>query len=129
MRLLLDTCVFLWLMGDVRKLSPALLGILGNPSNERYLSAASVWEVLLKWQSGKLPLPKPPAEFFAESESKGQIRPLALDNACVLQLLKLPKLHSDPFDRMLICQAIEHGLTIVTPDALITQYPIKTLWI
>jgi PIN domain nuclease of toxin-antitoxin system len=97
--------------------------------NQRYLSAVSVWEVVVKWHNGKLGLPKPPAEFFAEIRTRGRIRPVPLEDAAVLQLGKLPKLHSDPFDRMLICQAIENGMTIVTPDEAIGQYPIKTLWL
>ena len=128
MNLLLDTCVYLWLMADSKKISPTLREILANPSNRRYLSSASVWEVAVKWQSGKLHLPKPPAEFFTETKARGRIRPLPLDDASALQLIKLPKLHTDPFDRILICQAIENGMTLVTPDALVQQYPIKTLW-
>jgi PIN domain nuclease of toxin-antitoxin system len=129
MKLLLDTCVFLWLMLDSKKISPTLREVLANPANRRYLSAASVWEAVVKWHSGKLGLPKPPAEFFAETTAKGRIRPLPVEGAAVLQLAKLPKMHNDPFDRMLICQAIENGMTIVTPDELIGQYPIKTLWL
>ena len=128
MKLLLDTCVILWLMMESKKISPVMREILANPANSRYLSAASVWEVVVKWQTGKLKLPKPPAEFFAEIKARGKLRPLAIDDASALQLHKLPARHADPFDRMLICQAIENGMTVVTPDELITQYPIKTLW-
>ena len=128
MKLLLDTCVFLWLMMDSKKISPTLREILANPANRRYLSAVSVWEAVVKWQNGKLHLPKAPVEFFKETRTRGKVRPLVLEDEAVLQLAKLPKLHNDPFDRMLICQAIENGMTIVTPDELIGQYPIKTLW-
>jgi PIN domain nuclease of toxin-antitoxin system len=128
MKLLLDTCVYLWLMMDSRKISPTLREILVNPANRRYLSSVSVWETIVKWQNGKLQLPKPPVEFFTETKRLGRVRPLPLEDAAVLQLAKLPKTHNDPFDRMLICQAIESGMTIVTPDELIEQYPIKTLW-
>jgi PIN domain nuclease of toxin-antitoxin system len=129
MNLLLDTCVFLWLMMDSKKISPTLLEILSNPLNRRYLSSASVWEIVVKCQIGKLNLPKGPVEFLNETKTKGRIRPLPVEEAAILQLPKLPSLHNDPFDRMLICQAIESGMTIVTPDQLIEQYPIKTLWI
>jgi len=127
-KLLLDTCVFLWLMMDSKKISPTLREVLANPSNRRYLSSVSVWEAVVKWQNGKLHLPRVPTEFFRETKTKGRVRPLPLEDEAVLQLPKLPKLHNDPFDRMLICQAIENGMTIVTPDELIGQYPIKTLW-
>ena len=128
MKLLLDTCVVLWLMMESKRVSPVLRNILTNPANRRYLSAASVWEIVVKWQAGKLKLPKPPGEFFAEIKAKGKMRSLPIDDAAVLQLHKLPARHTDPFDRMLICQAIENGMTIVTPDEMIIQYPIKTLW-
>jgi PIN domain nuclease of toxin-antitoxin system len=129
MKLLLDTCVVLWLMMESKKISPTLREVLANPANSRYLSAATIWEVVVKWQLGKLKLPKPPSEFFAEIKERGKIRPLPIDDASVLQINKLPKTHADPFDRMLICQAIENGMTIVTPDHAIDQYPIKTLWL
>ncbi len=129
MKLLLDTCVFLWLMMDSKKISPTLREVLANPTNQRYLSAVSVWEVAVKWQIGKLKLPKPPAEFFAETVARGRIRALPLEQAAALQLGKLPQLHTDPFDRMLICQAIENGMTLVTADQDVAQYPIKTLWL
>lgn len=128
MKLLLDTCTFLWLMMDCKEISPALLEVLANPMNERYLSTASVWEIVVKWNLNKLKLPKPPTEFLAECRENGKIRSLPIDDASALQLHKLPKTHHDPFDRMIICQAIEHGMTIVTNDSKIECYPIKTLW-
>jgi PIN domain nuclease of toxin-antitoxin system len=128
MKLLLDTCVVLWLMMESTKISPVLRDILANPANTRYLSAVSVWEVVVKWKANKLKLPKPPAEFFAEIKARGKMRPLPIDDFSIMQLPKLPTPHNDPFDRMLICQAIENGMTVVTPDELILQYPIKTLW-
>ncbi len=128
MNLLLDSCVVLWLMLELKRIPPTLLELLSDPVNQRFLSAVSVWEIVVKWQLGKLTLPKPPAEMLAEIKEKGRIKALPLEGAAVFQLSKLPKLHNDPFDRMLICQAIEGGLTIVTPDEEIRQYPIKTLW-
>jgi PIN domain nuclease of toxin-antitoxin system len=129
MKFLLDTCTLLWLMMDSGKISPALREVLANPMNQRYLSSISVWEIVVKWQIGKLNLPKPPLEFVSEVREKGRLLPLALEDAAVLQLGKLPKLHNDPFDRMLICQAIEHQMTFVTNDLDVTQYPLKTLWL
>ena len=83
----------------------------------------------VKWQLGKLKLPRPPAEFVTEIKARGRFRPLPLEDAATLQLNKLPNLHNDPFDRMLICQAIEGGMTLVTSDENVQQYPIKTLWL
>ena len=129
MNLLLDTCVLLSLMMDAKAISPALREILASPMTRRYLSVVSVWEITLKWNLGKLQLPKPPTEFFPEVRTRGRILALPLEDAAVMPLSKLPKLHADPFDRMLICQAIEHGMTIVTCDKDVEQYPIKTLWL
>ena len=71
---------------------------------------------------------EPPAEFLRKARESGGIETLPIDENSVLQLPKLPRLHADPFDRILICQAIEHGLTVVTPDEAITQYPVRTMW-
>jgi PIN domain nuclease of toxin-antitoxin system len=128
MKLLIDTCVVLWLMLDSKKISPTLRDIIASPTNSRYLSSVVVWESIVKWQLGKLKLPKQPSEFFPEVKERGKFKQLPIHQAAALQLQKLPKLHADPFDRMLICQAIEDGMTIVTPDPLIEQYPIKVLW-
>jgi PIN domain nuclease of toxin-antitoxin system len=127
--LLLDTCAVLWLMLEPKRIAPRLLETLADRQNTIYCSSGSTWEIIIKWQTGKLTLPNRPSQFFADLRSGPGITPLPFDDDSALQLLKLPRLHSDPFDRMLICQAIEHGLTIVTPDALIQQYPIKTLWL
>jgi len=130
MNFLLDTCAVLWLMLKPDRMVPRLLDTLANRQNTLYVSSVSTWEIIVKWQTGKLALPVNPVQFFISLRTGlAAITPLAFDDAAALQLVKLPRLHSDPFDRMLICQAIEHGLTIVTPDPLIQQYPIKTLWI
>jgi PIN domain nuclease of toxin-antitoxin system len=128
MTFLLDTCVVLWLMMEPERITPRLLESLADSQNILYVSSASTWEIIVKWQAGKLTLPNAPAQFFADLRSSLGVTQLAFEDDAALHLLKLPRLHADPFDRMLICQAIEHGLTIVTPDTLIQQYPIKTLW-
>jgi PIN domain nuclease of toxin-antitoxin system len=128
MNLLLDSCVILWLTLEPRRIAPWLLETLADRQNDVFISAASTWEIIVKWQSGKLNLPKPPVQFFADLKGDPGLTSIPFTESAALQLLKLPKLHSDPFDRMLICQAIDNGLTIVTPDQEIRQYPIKTLW-
>ena len=94
MKLLLDTCVVLWLMMDSKKISPVLRDILANPANTRYLSAVSVWEVVVKWHINKLKLPKPPVEFFAEIKARGKMKPLPIDDVSIMQLPKLPTPHN-----------------------------------
>lgn len=128
MKLLLDTCTFLWIAAGAEELSPVARGLFIDRSNTAYLSAVSAWEISLKNVLGKLPLPKRPAQFVAEQRKAHLIEPLPLEEAAALQLIGLPALHRDPFDRMLVCQAIAHGLTIVTPDERIRQYPIRSVW-
>lgn len=131
MRLLLDTCTFLWLIGDVRQLSADAKAVIGDSANECRLSAASQWEAIVKHAAGRLEIDCEPASVAAflrtQRETHG-VQPLAIDEAAVAHVTSLPNLHRDPFDRLLICQAIEHGLAIVTPDPLIRRYPIKTIW-
>jgi PIN domain nuclease of toxin-antitoxin system len=91
------------------------------------LSAVSFWEISLKHSLGKLPLPQPPAQFVPLQWEKHLIVPLALDEAAVAKLSELPKLHRDPFDRILICQAQAHGLTLASSDSLVRQYPVAML--
>ncbi len=128
MKVLLDSCTLLRLELEPAKIPSGLLNLLQNRETERYFSAASVWEITVKWMSGKLKLPVPPAQVLAESRQRGRIASLPIDESAVVQLIKLPKLHTDPFDRMLVCQAIEHGMAIATPDELIEQYPVRTVW-
>ena len=124
MRLLLDTQVFLWLMTGDRRLTEAMRADVLNSSNDVYLSVISVWEASVKYRLGKLPLPAPAWDYLPVQRERHQIASLHLDEASVSQISKLPQLHRDPFDRMLICQALEHNLTIVTVDEMIRSYPV-----
>ncbi len=95
--------------------------------NEVFLSVVSLWEAIVKYQIGKLPLPQPPETYLPAQRQKHQISSLDLDEASVSHLTSLPLIHRDPFDRILIFQAIEHGLIIATVDEQIPQYPIQVL--
>ncbi len=128
MKLLLDTCTFLWMVSDKVQLSENSQPLLIDPNNELFLSPASVWEICVKHKRGGLTLTDPPERFISEQRKMHSIETLPLDEISVLQLPNLPEIHKDPFDRMLICQAIAHGLIIVTPDPMITQYPVRTTW-
>lgn len=127
MRLLLDACTFLWIVGGER-ISEAAASAYRDPSNEVYLSAASVWEITIKHQSGRLPLPEPPDTLIPAERRLRGIAHLPIDEDAVYQLPKLPQLHRDPFDRILVCQAIAGSLAILTPDPLIRQYPVRVIW-
>jgi PIN domain nuclease of toxin-antitoxin system len=93
-----------------------------------FLSPVSVWEIAVKNRLGRLPLPASPETFVPRQRVQHGIESLPLDEESCLQLLRLPPIHQDPFDRMLVCQAIVRGLAILTPDPLITQYPIRCVW-
>jgi PIN domain nuclease of toxin-antitoxin system len=127
-KLLLDTCTFLWIASGAPQLSPRARTLFASPENEVYLSAGSAWEIAIKHGLGKLPLPESPARFVPEMRERHGIEPLAIDERATLHIARLPELHRDPFDRLLVSQAIVHGLTILTPDPLITQYPALTTW-
>lgn len=128
MKLLLDTCTFLWIVTDAAELSPRARALFQAAEHEVYLSAASAWEIGVKHALGRLPLPHPPGRFVpAEREAHG-IDSLAIDEESVLQVGRLPEVHRDPFDRLLVCQAIVHGLTILTPDPLVADYPVRVVW-
>ncbi len=127
MRILLDTHIFLWFISNDPRLPPNMRDIIRDSDNEVYLSSVSIWEVIVKYQLGKLPLPESPETYLPKQRDRHQIASLALDESSVVQLTKLPPLHRDPFDRMLICQALQNGLIIATVDAAVRAYPVSVL--
>jgi PIN domain nuclease of toxin-antitoxin system len=126
-KLLLDSCTFLWLAGS-GSLSPLAASSIRNPSNEVFLSSVSAWEIASKHRAGKLLLPEPPDHLIRTERELRGVAALAFDEESAFQVFRLPPLHRDPFDRMLISQAIAGGLAIVTPDPLIAQYPVRVIW-
>jgi PIN domain nuclease of toxin-antitoxin system len=125
MKILLDTHIFLWFISGDSRLSTDLRDIIRDLDNEIYLSIVSVWESIVKYQLGKLPLPEPPETYLPKQRELHQIASLILDESSIAQLAKLPPLHRDPFDRMLICQALQYGLTIATVDAAVRAYSVS----
>lgn len=128
MRLLLDTCAFLWIVGGGRALPSAAAAAYRSQDNEVFLSAASTWEIAIKYSQGRLPLPVPPHQLVTEERARRGLGSLAVDEESTLHVARLPMLHGDPFDRLIVAQAIVHGLTILTPDPVIHRYPARTLW-
>jgi PIN domain nuclease of toxin-antitoxin system len=118
----------LWLNSQLSRVSPLARGLCADRDNELYLSVVSAWEIALKQVAGRLPLPEPATRYVLSRRRANGIASLDLSEDAVLQLPKLPPLHADPFDRMLICQAIAHGLAILTPDEWIAHYPVRVLW-
>lgn len=128
MTLLLDTCTFLWIAAGSTQLSRRAAQLFSDPANEAFLSAASAWEIAVKNSLGRFPLPGPAAEYIAGLRQRHGIAALPFSEEEALYLPRIPKLHRDPFDRMLVCQAIVNGFALLTPDPLISQYPIRTIW-
>jgi PIN domain nuclease of toxin-antitoxin system len=126
--LLLDTVTFLWILEDAVTLSPLARTALQDTDNLVFLSAASVWEIVVKHRLGKLPLPQAPETLIPQQRQLRGIESLPISEAATLRLRQLPDVHKDPFDRILACQSIEHDMTIVTPDVLLRAYPVRTLW-
>jgi PIN domain nuclease of toxin-antitoxin system len=127
-RILLDTCAFLWAITDAPQLSREARARIVDPANDVYLSAASAWEIAVKWQRGRLKLTVPPERLVPVQRDAHGVAALPIDEESALHVTRLPELHRDPFDRMLVSQAIVHGLTIFTPDRLVSQYPARTFW-
>lgn len=127
MNLLLDTHIFLWLITNDPQLSTKARLAIEDGNNEVFLGAVSVWEITIKYKLGKLPLPQSPEVFLPAQRELHAIAPLPLEGACVEKLVQLPDLHRDPFDRMLISQALHHDLMLVTEDQAILTYPVPTL--
>ena len=126
MRLLLDTHVFLWYIAGDDRVGSKTRSLIEN-SDVVYLSVASVWEVTIKHQLGKLPLPEPPHPWLSIQREQHGIESLPIYESAMAQLSTLPLHHRDPFDRILICQAIQHDLQMVTVDSHFSPYPIHLL--
>lgn len=126
--ILLDTCTFLWIIRDSPELSPVAKSLFIDPENTIYLSAVSAWEISVKYGLGKLPLAVAPHIYVPAERLRHNIQSLPLEEDAASTVTRLPALHNDPFDRMLICQAVTHGLTLLTPDRLIHQYHVSVKW-
>lgn len=127
MRLLLDTHIFLWYISGDSRLPPTLRTTIQDSANEVFLSVASVWEACIKHHLGKLPLPETPGTYLPEQRQRHLVASLPIEERALRHLAGLPPLHRDPFDRVLICQAIEGAMTLVTMDEAVRVYPIAVL--
>ena len=126
-RFLLDTHIFLWYITADSRLPASFQAAIQDSSNDVYLSAVSVWEAVIKHNLGKLSLPRPPAEYLPQQRAAHGIAALPVDEAAMCHLAGLAAFHRDPFDRLLIAQAMQHELTLITVDAEIAAYPVNQL--
>lgn len=128
MRLLLDTHALLWFLKDDGNLSPAARTVIEGPSHLSCVSHATAWEVAIKVSLGKLRLPLPYEDLFPRGLEARGFRLLAINPRHFHALLRLPRHHGDPFDRLLIAQAQVEGLTLVTRDGQFAPYGVPLLW-
>jgi PIN domain nuclease of toxin-antitoxin system len=125
MRVLIDTHIFIWWDSESSKLSSEIFELL--KIHQLVLSVASVWEMQIKLQQGKLELRLSLAEIIQEQQSLNNLEVLPVHVEHVLALQHLPLHHKDPFDRLIIAQALREGLPIISADAIFPQYPVTVL--
>jgi PIN domain nuclease of toxin-antitoxin system len=125
---ILDTHTFLWAVTDDRRLSESARAIIGDGANQVFLSAASMWEIVLKAGAGKLHVAGGAARFLENEIRRNRLSPLPIQLAHILRVTSLPSIHKDPFDRLLIAQAQVENLPLVTSDSEIARYPVQVIW-
>jgi PIN domain nuclease of toxin-antitoxin system len=126
LRVLLDTHVFLWLQTEPERVGEHL-DTLADPATELLVSAASSWEVAIKHALGRLPLPDTPERWMPERIRAIGARPIAVEHDHALAAAGLPQIHRDPFDRLLVAQAVALDATLITADAALARCPARTL--
>ncbi len=127
MRLLLDTHALLWFYGGDEALPVSLKEFIRNPANTCYVSVASLWEITINVSLGKLEIGRPITELFDFLE-RNQFWVIPIELAHLLHLQKLPYHHKDPFDRLIIAQALSENLTIATKDQFFSHYGLTLQW-
>lgn len=128
MKVLLDTHAFLWAITADERLSAAARQVFLDGATQPLLSVASLWEIAIKVQIGKLPLPEPADRYLLDQLSRNAIQTLPVLASHALALFRLPPLHRDPFDRLLVAQCQVEGLPLVSGDAQLRQYAVEILW-
>jgi PIN domain nuclease of toxin-antitoxin system len=124
---LLDTHVWLWLLASPERIREALLTELEDGKTRLVLSAASSWEIAIKWSVGRLPLPEAPDIYVPSRMQRSGVSGLAVEHSHALHVSTLPRHHRDPFDRLLIAQAQLEALPIVTADPAFDPYDVRVV--
>lgn len=127
MKALLDTNALLWWLAEPSRIPAGTMELLRDPETVALFSQMSLLEIQIKSSLGKLKMDFPAAQIRVLAEQSG-LMPLPLANEAIFMLPKLPDIHRDPFDRLLVCEAIVEGAALVTPDDTIPRYPVKVLW-
>lgn len=127
MKVLIDTHVFLWWMVEAPQLTPRIREIVADGGNDVYLSAASAYELAYKAADGRLTLPDSPAAYVIDRMAVNGFEALPVDIGHALAAASLPRIHGDPFDRILVAQAQREGMPILTRDPIIARYGVETI--
>lgn len=128
MKVLIDTHVFLWVLVSPKKLSLRARSVIESGDNHVLLSTASLWEIAIKEQVGKLSLPNPPERYLRRRIAESDIEMLPVSAEHALRLFSLPVHHKDPFDRIIIAQSKEEDIAVITADAVMRRYEIEVIW-
>lgn len=128
MNVLLDSHVFIWQDTDAARITPKVMSIMTDPANRVLFSVASIWEIAVKIQIGKLRLTNTLEIVLAQQQAKNKFAIISITTEHALRVGQLPSIHKDPFDRMLVAQALVENATILTDDKLVRQYPVSTDW-
>jgi PIN domain nuclease of toxin-antitoxin system len=128
MKALLDTHAFLWWITDQPRIPQRVRAIIENGENALFVSAASGWEIIIKFQLGRLLLSEEPEDYLMDQIRRNFFQTLPIRMEHSLHLLGLPAHHKDPFDRMLIAQAQFENIPILTSDTQIARYPVEVIW-
>jgi PIN domain nuclease of toxin-antitoxin system len=127
-RLLLDTCALLWLAGEPARLSVSATAAINDPANHLYLSETSIWEIVLKHSAGKLPLPEMPRVWAPKQIAFFGIQLITIPLEALYRSGELPRIHNDPFDRLLAAQTLTEKFTLVSPDPPFRAFGVDCIW-
>lgn len=128
MKLLLDSHAFIWWDENPARLGATASAACFDPANELILSAASAWEMQIKVMLGKLVLRKPLGQVISDQVQQNGLTILPVNLDHILRLDSLPSHHKDPFDRLMVSQAMTEGWPIVSHDLAVAKYPVKIIW-
>lgn len=128
MIVLLDTCTLIWLCSEPDKLSVKAIKIIDNPDTALLVSHVSAWEMSLKSKTGKMIFPKPLRRWLAEQKDVWHFEWLPISLEHILSTNELPDHHKDPFDRLIVSQAMKKNIPVVTPDDFIKKYAVEIIW-
>jgi PIN domain nuclease of toxin-antitoxin system len=126
-KVLLDTQVWLWMQGSPERFGDDARGLVEDTAVTLFFSSASSWEIAIKWALGKLGLPEPPEDYVPGRLRSSGVTPLPVEHSHALRVASLEHHHRDPFDRLLVAQALVEDVPILTADPVFSRYPVERI--